>query len=82
VKARGHSIRRSREGSGLGLTEFATRCGISASYLSRIERDQANPSPDVVRRIAVELRKERTARAAISEITENDSEGSDDTPPE
>lgn len=79
VKANGDQIRRSREGSGLGLTEFAQRIGISASYLSRIERDQASPSPAVVKRIAVELRKEREAREAIREITEED-EGSDDEP--
>lgn len=78
MKARGDTIRRSREESGLGLTEFATRIGISASYLSRIERDQASPSPGVVKRIAEELRKERTARAAIAEITEPETEGSDD----
>lgn len=75
MKARGQSIRRSREESGCGLTEFAHRIGISASYLSRIERDQASPSPRVVRLIAEELRKERDARAAIREITESEDEG-------
>lgn len=69
VKARGHHIRRSREESGIGLTEFARRVEISPSYLSRIERDQVSPSPNVIRRIAIELRKEREVRAAIAEIT-------------
>lgn len=82
MKARGQEIRRSREGSGLGLTEFATRCGISPSYLSRIERDQANPSPAVLRSIAQQLRKERPAREAIAEIAESENEGRDDHPPE
>ncbi|RSN13795.1 hypothetical protein DMH25_08385 [Streptomyces sp. WAC 01325] len=82
VKARGQSIRRNREESGYGLTEFAHCIGISASYLSRIERDQANPSPSVVRRIAELLRQERPARAAIAEITDIEDEGTHDQPPE
>lgn len=81
MKARGQSIRRNREESGCGLTEFADRIGISPSYLSRIERDQANPSPGVIRRIAEELRKERRVREAIAEITDTDEDG-DDQPPE
>lgn len=81
MKARGQSIRRNREESGYGLTEFAARIGISPSYLSRIERDQANPSPGVIRRIAEELRKERRAREAIAEITDTEEDG-DDQPPE
>lgn len=79
MKARGQSIRRNREESGLGLTEFADRIGISPSYLSRVERDQANPSPGVVRRIAEGLRKEKRARAAIAEITDTEKD-SDDKP--
>ncbi|MFJ5914994.1 helix-turn-helix domain-containing protein [Streptomyces ardesiacus] len=81
MKARGQSIRRNREESGYGLTEFARRIGISPSYLSRIERDQANPSPGVIRRIAEELHKERRAREAIAEITDTEKDG-DDQPPE
>ena len=81
MKARGQSIRRNREESGCGLTEFADRIGISPSYLSRIERDQANPSPGVIRRIAEELRKERRVREATAEITDTDEDG-DDQPPE
>lgn len=77
MKARGQNIRRNREESGYGLTEFAARIGISPSYLSRIERDQANPSPSVIRRIAVELRKERDAREAIAEITDTERDGVD-----
>ncbi|WP_208639408.1 helix-turn-helix domain-containing protein [Streptomyces bobili] len=82
MKARGSSIRRNREESGCGLTEFAQRIGISASYLSRIERDQANPSPGVLRRIAEALQNESTVRAAIREITNSEDEGSDDEPAE
>ena len=82
MNARGQSIRRNREESGCGLTEFAESIGISASYLSRIETNKANPSPAVLRRIALGLRKERTAREAIREITETGNEGSDEQLPE
>lgn len=81
MKANGDTIRRSREESGFGLTRFAASVGISASYLSRIERDQASPSPDVVKRIAVRLREARQVREAIAEITQSE-EASDDKPPE
>ncbi|MFE4547563.1 helix-turn-helix domain-containing protein [Streptomyces sp. NPDC056785] len=81
MRARGEIIRRSREESGYGLREFATHIGISPSYLSRIERDQASPSPGVVKKIAVELREAREAREAIAEITQSE-EASDDKPPE
>lgn|GEM_PF-3698871 len=66
----------------MGLTEFATGIGISASYLSRIERDQANPSPNVLRRIAEALHAMRRARAVISEITDTETEAPHDPPPE
>ncbi|MFI8535449.1 helix-turn-helix domain-containing protein [Streptomyces aquilus] len=74
VQASGHQIRRKREESGCGLTEFATCIGISASYLSRVERDLANPSPTVLRLIAEELHRRRRARAVISEITDPETE--------
>lgn len=66
----------------MGLTEFAQRIGISASYLSRIERDQANPSPAVLRRIAVGLSRRHRARAVIAEITTTETEAPHDQPPE
>lgn len=67
VQARGRAIRRKREEMGLGLTDFAERLGISPSWLSRIERDQAQePSPAVLRRIADEL------GAAIKEIARHE----------
>jgi transcriptional regulator with XRE-family HTH domain len=77
-------IRRQREESGYGLRDFADLIGVSPSWLSRIERDhKANPSPDVLRRIALELRRARTARAAINEIAHTDEEETDghDIPP-
>lgn len=72
VQTRGDKIRRQREESGLGLTAFANRVGVSPSWLSRIERDKANPSPDVVRRIAVALKRDRQTRDAISQIARDD----------
>ncbi|MFF3310540.1 helix-turn-helix domain-containing protein [Streptomyces sp. NPDC002952] len=80
MRARGEIIRRSREESGYGLREFASRIRISPSYLSRIERNQVSPSPGVVKKIAVELREAREARAAIAEITRSEDEACDDTP--
>lgn len=69
MQARGAHIRRKREGAGYGLTAFAREIGISPSWLSRIERDQADPSPDVLRRIALALQQDPHVRAAIAEIT-------------
>ena len=82
MQASGQQIRRKREKSGIGLTEFANGIGISASYLSRIERDQANPSPSVLRRIAEALHRERRARDVISKITDTETEAPHDKPPE
>lgn len=82
MQASGQQIRRKREESGCGLTEFATCIGISASYLSRVERDQANPSPRVLRLIAEEIRRRRPARAVIAEITDTETEAPHDQPPE
>jgi ribosome-binding protein aMBF1 (putative translation factor) len=45
VQARGSQIRGKREACGLSLTQLAEQAGISVSWLSRIESDQANPSP-------------------------------------
>ncbi|NGO69168.1 helix-turn-helix transcriptional regulator [Streptomyces sp. SB3404] len=56
----------------MGLTAFAARIDVSPSWLSRIERDRANPSPDLLRRIAMELNRERHVRVAIAEITRPD----------
>ncbi|WP_439947265.1 helix-turn-helix domain-containing protein [Streptomyces sp. BBFR109] len=81
MQASGPQIRRKREESGLGLTEFATSIGISASYLSRIERSKVTPSPSVVRRIAEALHRERGARDVIAEITTAETEASDEQPP-
>ncbi|WP_073793137.1 helix-turn-helix domain-containing protein [Streptomyces uncialis] len=78
---RGHLIRGQREACGYGLTAFASLVGISPAWLSRIERDQGDPSPDVLRRIALALHQERQARLAIAAITQAEDEGSDERHP-
>ena len=40
----GLRLRREREARRLGLAEVADRCGLTKSFLSRVERDQASPS--------------------------------------
>lgn len=82
MQARGDEIRRQRKESGYGLTAFARRIGVSPSWLSRIERDQAHPSPDVLRRIALALKREAPARAAINKIAQHEDEGPDEDPPD
>lgn len=78
MQARGHTIRRQREECGYGLRAFARLIGVHPSWLSRIENDQANPSPDVLRRIALKLKQEREAREAIAVIAQQETEGSDE----
>ena len=48
----GGSIRQHRKARRLTLTELADQCGISPSFLSQIERDQANPSVGTLHTIA------------------------------
>jgi transcriptional regulator with XRE-family HTH domain len=77
VQAGRNRIRSQREESGFSLTAFAGLIGISPGWLSRIERGQGNPGPDLLRRIALRLQEERDTRAAIAAITYKN-EGSDD----
>ena len=58
VKERfGERIRRVRTEQKLGLREFATKVGISPTYLSRIEtsEEKAPPAEDVIRKMAAQL---------------------------
>jgi len=48
----GSKIRHHRKERGLTLTELAVQCQISPSFLSQIERDQANPSVGTLHTIA------------------------------
>jgi transcriptional regulator with XRE-family HTH domain len=78
VQTRGQQIRSQREQCGYGLRVFADLIGISPGWLSRIERNEGDPSPDVVRRIALALHQESHARYAIAAITHTEDEGSDE----
>ena len=55
MKADGPRIRKLRETSGQGLRRFAKAAGISASHLSRIEREETDPQPEALARIATHL---------------------------
>jgi transcriptional regulator with XRE-family HTH domain len=48
----GARIRQQRKKKGLLLSELAQQCGISPSFLSQIERDQASPSISTLHTIA------------------------------
>jgi len=50
----GERIRRVRKERGLGLRQTATKTGISATFLSRVEtgKEAATPSEDTLRKIA------------------------------
>lgn len=51
----GPRIREKRKEARLTLNELADKCAISTSYLSQIERDQANPSIGTLHEIATVL---------------------------
>lgn len=51
----GERIRLAREERGLTLGQLATRCGLSDSYLSQVERGEATPSAQSLRAIAEAL---------------------------
>ena len=48
----GERIRQRRKELGLSLRELADRVGLTASFLSQIERDLASPSLDSLRKIS------------------------------
>jgi len=58
VQPDGPEIRRQREQRGYGLRGFAKAARISHGYLSRIERGERNPQPEVMKRIAQVLDRE------------------------
>lgn len=62
----GATIRKWREGK-FTLRKFADKCGISPTYLSRIERDEfPAPGEDVVRRMAEYLGKDADELLALA----------------
>ncbi len=48
----GAAIRHHRQMAGWNLRPFARHAGISHSYLSRLERDETDASPAMLKRIA------------------------------
>ena len=48
----GHRLRTRRQELGLSLRELAERVGLTASFLSQIERDLASPSIESLRKIS------------------------------
>lgn len=55
VRIDGSQVRVRRERSGFGLRSFAALASISPAHLSRIERGERNPQPEVAARIAQAL---------------------------
>lgn len=51
----GTTIRRFRLASGMSQAELARRAGLSASFLSLIERDRREPTLSLLRRLAEQL---------------------------
>lgn len=51
----GDAIKRLRGAAGISQKDFATRLGISPSYLSQIEGDHREPTIPLIRRMAEEL---------------------------
>jgi transcriptional regulator with XRE-family HTH domain len=57
---------RAEEGGGFSLRHLAARCGVTAPYLSRLERDEvAPPSEAVLRRLAQELGEDEDVLLAM-----------------
>jgi transcriptional regulator with XRE-family HTH domain len=51
----GHRIKQRRQALGLSLREVARKAGVSAAFVSQVERGQSNTSIDTLRRIAEAL---------------------------
>jgi len=51
----GLNVKQLRLAAGLSQEAFADRCGFARSYMSRIERGNANPSLDAVEVLATAL---------------------------
>lgn len=52
----GHQIRKRRQEMGLSLRELADRVGVTASFLSQVERDLSSPSIESLRKISDSLK--------------------------
>ena len=69
----GSTIRRLRLASGMSQTELAHGAGVTASFLSRVERDKREPTLSVLRRIAETLKTPFgiLLAAAIGDVTDD-----------
>lgn len=54
-RVNGGTVRAMREALGIAHGQFAVRCGISAGYLTNIEKGAKQPSPAVARTLADQL---------------------------
>jgi transcriptional regulator with XRE-family HTH domain len=63
----GQVLRKARERRGLGLRELATQAGLSPSFLTRVERDLANPTWRTIEGIAAALQAEPLLRLVADE---------------
>ena len=73
VRSFGETIREMREAQALGLRAAASRLGISAAYLSRIERGRERPpKPELVKRIATLLGGNPDLLFRLAESTDPD----------
>jgi transcriptional regulator with XRE-family HTH domain len=63
----GQVLRKARERRGLGLRETATRAGVSPSFLTRVERDAANPTWRTIECIAAALLAQPLLRLVADE---------------
>ena len=52
----GSRVKELRLASGLSQEAFADKCGFARSYMSRVERGDANPSLDAIETLAVGLK--------------------------
>jgi len=51
----GNNVVSLRKERGISQEELADLCGVARSYMSRVERGQANPSLDAIEKIAAGL---------------------------
>lgn len=63
----GHVLRKARERRGLGIRALAGQAGLSPSFLTRLERDAANPTWQTIQCIAAALQAQPLLRLIADE---------------
>ena len=61
MKSNGHAVRAIRQRSGLSATQLADAIGVTRPFISNIERNYRNGSPEVIKAIADALKVPITA---------------------